>query len=110
MFALDEQALARAFARTAFRIDPTHPYAGVNAVRAALTLDLDEEATGLIARVAAMARLDGWGRGQLDGARLRLVDRAEAIGRQSSEGHPRAVISEKEAAAAELGPGTEVDQ
>lgn|GEM_PF-4308041 len=110
MFALDERALARAFARTAFRIDPTHPYAGVNAVRATLALGFDEEATGLMARVAATARLDGWGRGQLDGARLRLVDRAEVIGRQSSEGHPRAVISEEEAAAAELGPGTEVDQ
>jgi hypothetical protein len=84
MFSLDEHALARAFARTAWRLDPTHPYAGVNAVRAALALGLFEEAAEIIPAVTQEARLDGWGRGQLDEARILIGERSEPTGGSSS--------------------------
>ena len=65
MFALDEPALARAFAATAFRLQPEHAYAGVNLLRAVRALGLREEVTRLIGPVETNAALNDWGRQRL---------------------------------------------
>lgn len=62
MNSLEEPALARAFAMTAFRADSSHPSAGVNILRADRSLGLREEASRLIGRIETDARLNDWGR------------------------------------------------
>jgi hypothetical protein len=61
----DDAAIAEPLARGAFLAEPTHEFAGINALRAARALGSRERAQELFPRVAAEANLDDWGREQL---------------------------------------------
>ncbi len=89
MFALEEPAMARAFATTAFRLQPEHPYAGVNLLRAIRALGLREEATRLMGLVETQATLNNWGRQRLaevsDWLDESVIPAPEAFAPQSAE-------------------------
>ena len=70
MLELEQPELAVAPARQAWTIRPSHPYAGVNLVRAMALLPGDTETIENLAReVEKTAQLDGWGKQTLEEVR-----------------------------------------
>ena len=65
LIASDEPYLAEPLARAAFFAQPSHKFAGVNALRAAKALGLRERASELYPRVIAEAKVGEWGKGEL---------------------------------------------
>ena len=65
LIAADEPYLAEPLARAAFFAQPSHKFAGVNALRAAKALGLRERAAELYPRVIAEAKVGEWGKGEL---------------------------------------------
>lgn len=72
MLAWNEPELARAFARTAYSIRPSHRYAGVNLLRAAQRLGLATEVRDLLPQLEANTDLDDWGTRRLEETRTWL--------------------------------------
>jgi hypothetical protein len=65
VLALGEPVIAEALAAAAFRVDPTHAYAGVNLLLAQRALGDRAKAANTLPAVEAAARLDDWGREQV---------------------------------------------
>ena len=65
LISADEPYLAEPLARAAFFAQPSHKFAGVNALRAAKALGLRERAAELYPRVIAEAKVGEWGKGEL---------------------------------------------
>jgi len=65
LIAADEPCLAEPLARAAFFAQPSHKFAGVNALRAAKALGLRDRAAELYPRVIAEAKVGEWGKGEL---------------------------------------------
>jgi hypothetical protein len=62
VLALGEPEIAEALAAAAFRVDPTHAYAGVNLLLAQRALGDRAKAANTLPAVEAAAKLDDWGR------------------------------------------------
>lgn len=106
MFALEEPALSRSFAATAFHLQPEHVYAGINLLRADRALGLREEATQLIGRVETQAALNDWGRQRLAEIRVWLEEPRPTPSDKNDGATPASGASGPSEDTAEEVPGT----
>lgn len=65
LLALDEPTIALPLARLAYRVNPAHPFAGVNMLRAARVLGRRDLTAAMLPEVMSTAALDDWGKAQV---------------------------------------------